>query len=418
MKRFRLLCAAAISLAVVGGLVFKMKQARGARAAGPMPNAFYVWQRAWSPPVVAAVGSAPDWVQGLAPLGAEVTWRGDGKPQIAWPKVDYEVLRVARRPVSAVLRVGPRVPSMDTAPAVCMTARELLARFQQGGVTPVELQVDFDCAESQLDGYRMWLTALREAVAPLPVRPTVLPSWLGHPMFAALARESGAFILQVHATERPRIDAPDTALCEASRAQKWVERAGRIGVPFRVALPTYTYVVGFAPNGKLLGIQAEGEARIWPRGTVVRAFRPDAAQLAGLVAGWTKDRPAGLTGVLWYRLPVATDTLNWHWPTLAAVAAGRAPHGDLRIEKSGGLPVDLTLVNAGDGEVALPTEIVAVSGENGVAADGVGGYRAQTRGCEVVFQCTPELASLRLAPGARHPLGWVRTNSGIEVHVR
>jgi Protein of unknown function (DUF3142) len=403
---------------MAGGVALKLRSPGGKRVAGPMPGAVYVWQRVWSEPVVAAVKTAPAWVDGLAPLGAEVAWRSDGSPEVAWPNVDFAALRLAGRTTGAVLRVGPCAASPATAPLLCGVARELLARFRAGAVEPAELQVDFDCAASQLEGYRFWLAALREAVAPVAVQPTVLPSWLDQPAFATLARECGGYILQVHATERPRLDAPETALCEAARARVWVERAGRIGVPFRVALPTYSYVVGFAPKGKLLGILAEGEARVWPPGTVVRAFRPDAMQLAGLVGGWLKDRPASLTGLIWYRLPVATDTLNWRWPTLSAVAAGRSPRRELHVETSGTSPMDMTLVNAGETEEPLPSEVVVTSSEAGAEADGVGGYRAATRGDDVVFQRAPELAPLRLAPGMRHPLGWVRGASEFKIHVR
>ena len=406
-----------ICCAAAGGFVFQMPYANGGRAAGPMACELYVWQRVWGAPVSDAVTAVPDSVSGLAPLGAEVAWRDDGRPDVAWPNVDFAALRRADKRSGAVLRVGPREPSLGAAIALCGIARELVARFRAGGVGPVELQVDFDCAEAQLDGYRSWLAALRTAVAPLPVRPTVLPSWLGRPAFAALARESGGYILQVHATERPRADAAETALCEAARARAWVARAGRIGVPFRVALPTYTYLVAFAPDGKLLGIVAEGEARVWPPGSVVRAFRPDAAQLAGLVGGWLKDRPASLTGVLWYRLPVATDTLNWRWPTLAAVMSGHAPRRGLRVEKAGASPVDLALVNDGDTDEPLPREVVVTGGETAADADGVGGYRAEAHGREVVFLRAPELESARLAPGARHPLGWLRAASEIDIHV-
>ncbi len=418
MKSRRFLCISGICCALAVALVVRVKTSGGERAAGPMLCAFYVWQRVWSAPVVAAVKTAPDWVDGMVPLGAEVAWRSDGTPEVAWPDVDFEALRLAGRTTGAVLRVGPCEVSPATVPMLCGTARELLARFREGGVAPKELQVDFDCAASQLEGYRSWLAQVRKAVAPVAVHPTVLPSWLTHPAFAALARESGGFILQVHATERPRSDAAETALCEAESARVWVERAGRIGVPFRVALPTYTYVVGFAPGGKLLGILAEGEARVWPPGTVVRAFRPDATQLAALVDRWLKDRPACLTGVLWYRLPVPTDTLNWRWPTLAAVTAGRAPRRALHVETSGTSPMDMTLVNTGEADEPLPSEVVITGGEAGAEADGVGGYRAETRGHDVVFHRAPELAPLRLTPGMRHPLGWVRGASEIEIHVR
>ena len=418
MKSWRQLCLAGICCAVLAGLVFKMSRADAVRAAGPMTCEFYVWQRTWAAPVSEAVTAVPEWVGGLAPLGAEVAWRSNGPPEVAWPDLDFAAIRRAGRRTGAVLRVGPREPSLPAAITVCGIARELVARFREGGIEPSELQVDFDCAESQLDGYRSWLEALRLAVAPVPVRPTALPSWLEHRAFATLARESGGYILQVHATERPRADAPETALCEAARARAWVERAGQIGVPFRVALPTYTYLVAFAPDGKVLGIEAEGEARVWPRGTVVRAFRPDAVQFAGLMNGWLKDRPACLTGVLWYRLPVATDTLNWRWPTLAAVTAGRAPRRELRVEKSGASPVDIALVNAGETEEPLPAEVVVTGGETEADADGVGGYRAETRGREVVFRRMPGLESARLAPGVRHPLGWLRTASETDIHVR
>ena len=126
------------------------------------------------------------------------------------------------------------------------------------------------------------------------------------------------------------MDSPETALCDAANARRWVEQAGRLGVPFRVALPTYTDRIAFTADGKLLATEAEGATHAWPEGTVLRAFRPNAADLAALVGEWTKDRPASLTGLLWYRLPVSTDAQNWRWPTLAAVMQGRPPRHELR----------------------------------------------------------------------------------------
>lgn len=393
-----------LAVCALAGILFL---GRAPRRSGPLEHAFYVWQRAWTSDVSQAVEMAPSVVKSLAPLAAEITWR-DGHAEVAWPSVDLAALRKAGRKVSAVLRIGPCKPG--PADQVCAVAREIVARF--GGIS--ELQVDFDCAESQLAGYRVWLAALRSEVAPIPVRPTVLPSWLDAPQFAELARECGGYILQVHATERPEMAAAETSLCETARARDWVEHAGRIGVPFRVALPTYTYVVAFARDGKLLGITAEGEARVWPHGTVLRAFRPDAAQFAELIAAWEKDRPAAFESVLWYRLPVVTDRLNWRWPTLNAVIAGRAPRSDLRVEKSGSSPTDITLINAGECEEPLPQCIVT----RGEVADGAGGYRAEMRDGGVVFEPAAELASMRLAPGSRHPVGWVRSENESQVYVR
>lgn len=407
-----------VAIAATAGLWHGARKGdAGPRASGAMGSAFYVWQRSWDGAVKEAVRTVPETVGGLAPLCAEIAW-SEGQPRVAWPDLDMAALRSAGRPVSAVLRVGPRVPSELMNAEVCRVALEVLQRLRAGQVEPVELQIDFDCADSQLAGYRATLAGLRSAVTPMPVRPTVLPGWLARGEFAKLARECGAYVLQVHATAVPRIDSAETALCETEDARRWVERAGKIGVPFRVALPTYAYRVAFAPDGRLLGIEAEGKPRAWPEGTVMRAFRPDAAKLAALIGDWNRDRPACLTGLLWYRLPVSTDVQNWRWPTLSAVMQARAPRPDLRVEKSGTSPVDLAVFNDGEAEMALPARIVATGAVAVDAADGVGGYRAEIAGATVVFLRDEALAQARIPPGARHAVGWLRAGTEIQIQTQ
>ncbi len=413
MKRLLISIAALLCVAAA----WRAGHLHGERASGPLRSECYVWQRAWDEAVVTAVAGLPESFAGVAPLCAEISWNAAGQSSVARPALDFGALRASRRPVSAVLRIGPWEPSQDAQAIVCAVAREIVLHMRSADVEPSELQVDFDCAASRLGAYRTWLAALREAVRPLPVHPTVLPSWLDHREFAALAQESGAFILQVHATEKPRASAPETALCEVASARKWTEKAGQLGVPFRVALPTYTYRVAFDPAGALLAIEAEGQPRAWPWGTVVRAFRPDAAQMARLVDDWKRDRPATLTGLIWYRLPVSTDTMNWRSQTLAAVMQGRAPASDLRVKKSGAQPTDITLVNDGEAEENYPERIVAKCAGDIEAADGVGGYRAEISGDAVVFERLKEAASSTLAPGRQHPIGWVHAKSEIQLSI-
>ena len=405
-------------VAAAASLCYALLKADGVpRGAGVLHSECYVWQRSWDDAVRDAVRTVPEAMRGLAPLCAEIAWSGENAT-VAWPDVDLEALRSAGRPVTAVLRVGPREPKESVTAEVCKVAAEVVRRLRAGKVEPVELQIDFDCAESQLAGYRAWLAGLRSAVAPLPVLPTVLPSWLSRREFLKLARECGAYVLQVHATAVPRIDAAETTLCETEDARLWVEQAGKLGVPFRVALPTYTYRVAFAQSGKLLGIEAEGEPRAWPEGTVMRAFRPDAAKLAALIGDWNRDRPGCLTGLLWYRLPVATDSLNWRWPTLSAVMQGRAPSRGIRVEKSGVSPTDLVVFNDSEAEMALPPRIAvkAVTAVDG--ADGVGGYRAEASENSVVFLRDEALAPARIPPGARHAIGWVRAGSEMQIQIQ
>ena len=245
---------------------------------------------------------------------------------------DAATLRQAGAPVSLALRVGPFPGPFTANDKVALflgdLAASLVQRPKTNGVSVSELQVDFDCATSKLDGYRVWLEAIQRRVAPLPVTITALPSWLRSSAFKRLAQAAPNYVLQVHSVERPSsFDAPFT-LCDPANAQRAVERAGRIGVPFRVALPTYGYVLAFDKSGKFLGLSAEGPARAWPADAKLRQVDSNPRELAALVQGWTARRPAAMRGVIWYRLPVATDSLNWRWPTLGALLAGRIPPGN------------------------------------------------------------------------------------------
>ncbi len=400
-----------------GVCLFLLQRGQRPRMAGALPSSCYVWQRAWDDGTRSAVADARGKVAGLAPLCAEVSWSGDGSASTVWTGIDADALRATGLPVSAVLRIGPREPSPDAQSAVCGIAATLLTRLRAAGIEPVELQIDFDCPGRKLGAYCGWLSALRKCVQPLPVRPTVLPSWLSQSEFARLAHESGGFILQVHATEKPTIHAAESALCEASHARRWVEKAGEFDVPFRVALPTYTYRVAFAQDGALRGIEAEGEPRMWPRGTVLRAFRPNAAEMGALVDEWMRDRPASLQGLLWYRLPVAADTLNWRWPTLAAVMQGRAPKHALRLEHSGTPAVDIRLINDGEAEEELPAHIFAKCTGGIEASDGIGGYRVEAENHLVSFVRSDELKSATLRPGESHAIGWIRGSGVIDLNL-
>lgn len=230
----------------------------------PMPHDAYVWQRAWTPQVRAALveNGAAD-LRSFAVLAAEVNVAVT-PPKIVRPAVDFAALKATGKPLALAIRVDPfSGPFLADSPAmktIVATARERLDEARKNGVPPVEVQIDFDCAEAKLDGYRIWLGVLRDALA-VPVCPTVLPSWLKHSEFARLARESGRFVLQVHSVDPPRRIENAQKLTDPARAEEWVWQAGKLGVPFRVALPTYAYLVAFNTTGDAIDISAEGPSR-------------------------------------------------------------------------------------------------------------------------------------------------------------
>jgi len=331
MNRRVVLIGAALLVALAGLGITVILRSGAPRLHGPLRQEVYVWQRVWTPPVREAVTHLATNFDQIVPLKAEISWN-DKQPRLVRVALDYSALAKSSQQVGLALRVGPYAGPFTTndlaSRFVIETAEALVAEARTNSLSPSELQIDFDCAESKLGGYRVWVEAIQRRVSPVPVTITALPSWLNAREFRTLARVATNYVLQVHSVDRPRsVDAPFT-LCDPLKARRAVERAGRIGLPFRVALPTYGYLLAFSHEGKYLGLSAEGPRPNWPTNAVVREVGANSQELAALVNDWTRSRPAALNGVIWYRLPTSQDRHNWDWAKLRSVMqATNANHG-------------------------------------------------------------------------------------------
>lgn len=390
-----------------------------------LPHEAYVWQRAWNESVVEAVTNYGPAFSNLVVLQGEVVWRS-GKPDLIPARVDYAALAATHRPIGIALRVGGYsgpFSSEDRATTfLSQLATSFLAQARTNGIVPSEFQIDFDCAASKLAGYRIWADTIRRKIAPIPLTITVLPSWLKESSFKALVEATDGYVLQVHSLEKPRdINAPFT-LCDPDAAQRAVEQAGKIGVPFRVALPTYGYLLAFDKNGRFVGLSAEGPNKAWPEGVQVRDVRADPLEMARLVQLWATNRPSTLRGIIWYRLPTIVDNFNWRWSTLGAIVASRLPRESLRGETrriETGL-VEINLVN--DGELDLSSRLVVEvrwsrDGEARlVAADGLHGFTMLHAGTSpIIFQNQSQPG--RFAAGEKQTIGWLRFDRECEVQI-
>jgi len=370
-----------------------------------------------------AIGDHGPQLGRLVALAAEVAWRGSRR-EVARIHLDHAALIATGKPVGLALRIGPLpgppagVETEEVGDFLASLAGEVLQESAGQGLVAAELQIDFDCAASKLDGYRVWAATIGARIAPVPLTITVLPSWLDRPGFAPLAAAAAGFVLQVHSLERPKGPGEPLVLCDEAAAIRWVEKAAQLGVPFRVALPTYGYRVAFGPEGKLLGISADGADPAWPAGTVLREVLADPVALAGLVRRWTGDRPTSLTGIIWYRLPVGSEALNWRWTTLAALLRGRDPRASLQVETrrpERGL-VEIELVNDGERDLDL-REAVSVRWKDArlLAGD-------VTAGVEWIEVAPGEVrlrpAVGRISAGERRLLGWLRFFEEDDVDVR
>jgi len=245
---------------------------------------------------------------------------------------------------------------------------------------------------------------------------------LKEPAFKPLAEATDGYVLQVHSLERPKdINAP-FILCDPIAARRAVEQAGKINVPFRVALPTYGYLLAFDKTGHFVGLSAEGPQKSWPEGVQVREVRADPTEMASLVQSFATNRPPALRGIIWYRFPTIVDNFNWHWPTLGAIVASRSPRESLRAETrliEAGL-VEINLVN--DGELDLSSRLVVEvrwsrnGGARLVASDGLHGFTMLNAGTSsITFQNQSQPG--RFAASDRQTIGWLRFDRDCEVQL-
>ena len=375
-----------------------------------LPQWGYLWQREWTPAVDASVFEARKQMDGLVILGAEVEWTGN-QAHVVKANINWELLKSAGVPCSIALRIAPNfglfAADDSTTRLLSAKAKSLVDVAASNGIRLRELQIDFDCAEKDLAGYRVWIRAIRQSVHPLPLVVTTLPAWLNNPEFGPLVRESDAFVLQVHSVRGSKADAP-ARLCDVASARAWVRKATRFRVPFSVALPTYSCSAGYNAEGKLISLAMDSVQPSWPPNTRVLEFSTDPDEMAMLVKEWQEMRPAELREIIWYRVPVATDLRNWRWPTLSAVMSGRKPVHRLEILQEGENPVDLSIRNTGEADEQLNSAVAATCNASSViAADALPGWTVHVTSNQAIFTAAPE-HRMRLPPGAKRQIGWLR----------
>lgn len=270
-------------------------------------------------------------------LAAEIQFAG-GKPEVFYPAVEWKTLESSGKSIVLVIRAHelPGILSNEGRRDLCETltpvANQLAESALDNGTVIGGIQIDYDCATANLAHYHSLINNLRKDLPNVPMSITALPTWLGQPGFEDLVDGLDEFVLQVHSLETPKTIDDKATLCDPARVPGWVDRAAQYGKPFYVALPTYGHELIYdSVTGLFAGLRAEGrEDRL--ASATVRELMADPADIAAIASSLKSNPPPHMRGIVWFRLPVEGDRLNWTWPLLERVMKGEVPEPNLVAE--------------------------------------------------------------------------------------
>ncbi len=363
----------------------------------PWPSEAYVWQRRWTPELIAALEAQQPLLAGARVQAMSIPANGPARTFA----VPLDALARLRLPVRAVIRIEGRRPLEDG--AQWLSAPIALARqWRAAGIELRGIEIDYDCASARLSGYARWLVRLRGALPPeFALSITALPAWLESPDLDAVLAVADESVLQVHG-----VDDPHRALFDPARAQDWVLRwSARTSRPFRVSLPAYATRAVFDARGQLIAVESEAGGVI--AGDARRELFADPLVVQDTLRWLDRERPAHLQGLLWFRLPAPGDRRAWSAATFAAVLARAAAAPTFVVRWQDGR--DLRLHNLGPIDAQSPRRI-GVRGAC-VAGDGVNGYRWSGAGYTTLVADTDNW----LRAGQARTIGWLRCEHPDEV---
>jgi hypothetical protein len=354
----------------------------------------YIWQRQWSAELAQSIQAQTPLFEHYRVVGAQ----HEAGANWVEPKVNLAALKAAGKPLVLVLRLPGSAPVL-TAAALAQRIVPLRARWLAAGVTVARVELDFDCAESQLGAYRSQLLALR-ALLPkeLAIDITALPAWLKDPMLPSLLAATDRVTLQVHS-----VLAPKRGLFDSRLAESWVRQFSALSSkPFSVALPAYGAKLLLDSAGKVIGVEHEAELGMARASELELQTAPESVR--ALIDSFAARPAANLAGFVWFRLPLPSDERAWAPVTLAAVIKRQVLRAQIRPlfapNAAGGF--DVQLQNTGNVNASLPLRL-AVNAR--CLGDGVGGYRF----AKAVFSAK---VALTVKPGVSRTIGWLRCPAG------
>lgn len=366
----------------------------------------YIWQRVWTDEHQQALEQSQPHFSALRVLALQYMATAQGP---LWHQADVNVALLQKdgRPITLVLRLDGQIPRLP-AEVLLHKLQPILALYQQAGIALAGIEIDYDCARSQLIAYRQWLQGFRAALPKeLALGITALPDWLQSAEFGPLTAQVSQVTMQLHA-----VLSPQQGLFAPKLAKKWaIAAAAQSQSPLYFALPAYhSALITPTPNNKtappstaMQPYWVESEVPLDIKGER-RELRVEPAMLQQWLAWLHNQQFAHLKGIVWFRLPLPSDQRSWAYATLAAVATTQPLTTDIRLRLQPG-PHGFDLIAQNNGNIpALFTTTIQLKGSNCLGADALAGFQLTQQ--QHQFQLSPAKEVQPLAVAEQRTLAW------------
>ncbi|WP_271801721.1 DUF3142 domain-containing protein [Commensalibacter communis] len=358
-----------------------------------LPQEVYIWQKKWKQYLQPAIEQTTPYVIGWRFLAGE--FEPDG--QVIYPSIQFDHLQQTNLPLTAVYRFDRLrpLPSVD----------EVLTLIQQSPAYKIHhihrIELDLDWPTPKLSLYIQLLRSLK-AKLPKDVRLniTMIPDWMRSPVFPELTERVPYPVLQVHSVDNPHI-----GLFNNNTALMYIQKMNRLTRhPFYVALPTYGLKIQTTPSGTIYAIEGENDFKTGKSG---QELYSNPQQVRALIEQLQHNTPINLRGIIWFRLPIASDQRNWSLDTWMAMIKHQNLHGQIMVKE---IPdpntpeaIKITLVNQGNIALPLPS-IVSLRCKT---ADGLFPYQLSVNHQgKYILNLTKQIAPLNTHQ--ERVIGWMR----------
>lgn len=294
----------------------------------PGANGFYVWQRQWSDNVESCVlAELRDGTHDLYILGGELEHEGGG---LRWRGTEApgSILRSDR--VTAVFRLPVKALG-----DVGKAAAAVVERADALGVS--RIQLDADVPERMIGRYAELVEDIRSLwtndCASLHVGATFLPCHLGLEGIRRVLAAIDEPVIQLHGIDAPKDRSESWGLMDRRTVFRALRQARVLDKRFKMALPSYAYVLTFNADGTFRRLYAEGlpDDFEMPPGTTCDIAAPDMELLRDVLSS-----PLRLSAI-WFRLPVrGEDRWCLDRETISMLESGRLPVAKVEFEVRGG----------------------------------------------------------------------------------